>query len=181
MKNSYLVISIIAILWAQTTTAETDTKKSTQDLSAFIGKWKFVDEATELAGFEYRDEGTLNCYFAYENNYIKCDGESSSGGKNRTYSDFLNYNSISDQYEWVGIFGNHPEKAFFVLTPSEDGRRIEMRGKPMQQRNGTTTQSWAIIQFEGGNRFIWKTYLNRSTAAPDSWPLSFIGKFERVK
>ena len=181
MKIKHLLVALILATWTTHLAAQAGQEKSTQDLSAFIGKWKFVDQATELAGFEYRDVGTLHCYYAYEDAYIQCDGESSSGGKKRTYSDFLNYNSISGQYEWVGIFGNHPEKAFFVLTPSEDGRRIEMRGRPMKQRDGSTTQNWAIIQFKGDDEFVWKTHLNRSTSAPNDWPLSFIGNYKRIK
>ena len=181
MKLSRFVLSVVAVLWVFGIAAAEASKKSTQDLSAFIGKWRFVDESTELAGFDYREEGTLHCYYAYGDAYIQCDGEGDNGRATRTYSGFLNYNSITDQYEWVGIFANHPEKAFFVLTVSEDGRRIEMRGRPMNQRDGSTTQNWAVVEFDGDERFTWDTYLNRSTDALNSWPLSFIGKFERMK
>jgi|GEM_PF-6521840 len=156
-------------------------EKSTQDLGALIGKWRFVDESTDAAGFDYREEGTLHCFYAYEDAYIQCDGEGDNGRQKRTYSDFLNYNSITDQYEWVGIFGNHPEKAFFVLTPSEDGKRIEMRGRPMNQRGGRTSRNYAVIEFDGDDAFTWNTYLNRSTDPGNHWPLSFIGTFERIE
>lgn len=156
-------------------------EKSTQDLGAFIGKWRFVDEATEDAGFDYREEGTLHCFYAYEGAYVQCDGEGDNGRSKRTYSDFLNYNSITDQYEWVGVFANHPEKAFFVLTLSEDGRRVEMRGRPMNQRNGSTTLNYAVIEFDGEDSFVWNTYLNKSTDPGNHWPLSFIGTYERIE
>lgn len=94
---SKIVVLIVVVAWAPTVLADQDSEKSTQDLSALIGKWKFVHESMDPVGFDYREKGTLYCYYAYEGAYIQCDGEGDNGRNQRSYSDFLNYNSITDQ------------------------------------------------------------------------------------
>ena len=158
-----------------------EAEKSTRDLAMFIGKWQFVDAATELAGFEYREEGITECSYALDDAYIRCDSTGTANGKTRTYVDYLNYNSITDTYERTGLFGNFPEKSSFTMTIREGGMVIEQMGAPVNQRNGTTSTNWGLIRFTDADNFTWETRLNRSHQPPDHWPLSFIGTYKRIE
>ena len=62
---------------------------SIQDLDVLIGKWRYVDQSTELAGFDYRETGTTECAYALDDAYIRCDGEGVFNGKSRTFGDTL--------------------------------------------------------------------------------------------
>lgn len=163
----------------QSTGASTP-KKSTKDLHRFIGKWQFVDEATELAGFTYREEGTTECRYALDGAYIRCDSVGRYNGKSRTYVDYLNYNSITDTYDRVGMFANHPEKATFTMKLANGGRTVSLTGTPMQQRDGSVTKNRAVITFADDNTYVWETRVNKSTEPADSWPLRFIGTYKKV-
>jgi len=56
--RSYAHVAIVAALLGFTVSPSVaeETELSTRNLDQFIGKWRFVDEATELAGFEYRED-----------------------------------------------------------------------------------------------------------------------------
>ena len=161
--------------------AAQETEKSTRDLDRLIGHWRFVDQSTELAGFDYREEGEVTCQYVYDAAYIRCDGFGVSNDRRREFVEYLNYNSITDQYERVGMFQNHPAKARFTMTLADDGREIEQFGAPMHQRNGATTRNWGKIKFESDDKYVWSTRLHRSGQDPNHWPLSFIGTYERVE
>ncbi len=185
--RSFVPVAVVAALLgaaAMPSAAEDtakDTERSTRDLDRFIGKWRFVDEATELAGFEYREEGVTECHYALDDAYIQCDGVGGSNNKTRHWVDYLNYNSITGDFERVGMFGNHPAKSSFTMRLSDDGQVVELFGAPMKQRDGSTTVNWGVIEFQDENNFTWNTRLNRSTQPPDHWPLSFVGVYERIE
>lgn len=153
---------------------------SVRDLDLLIGKWRYVDESTKLAGFDYRETGTTECRYALDGAYIRCDGKGLYNGNSRTFVEFLNYNRFTGEFQRVGMFGNHPAIARFTLEISEDGRRIEQRGAPMPQRDGTFTHNWGVITFADDNHYTWHVRLNRSNEPPDHWPLRFISIFERI-
>lgn len=181
MKHALkLAVAGVTLCAASLTVTAQNSEKSTQDLYRFIGTWQFVDEATALAGFTYREEGITECRYALDNAYIRCDSVGRYNGKSRTYVDYLNYNSITGVYDRVGMFANHPEKAVFTMKLSDDGRTVELTGKPMQQRDGSVTKNRAVIKFLSDDEFIWETRVNKSTEPADSWPLSFIGTYKKV-
>ena len=182
MRDFVCVAAIAAFMGVAAAPAlAEDKERSTQDLDQFIGKWRFVDEATDLAGFEYREEGIIDCHYALDDAYIQCDGAGHSNNKTRTWVDYLSYNSIRGEYERIGLFGNHPEKSSFIMRPSADGKVIEIFGVPMQQRDGSVTKNWGVIEFQDSDNFTWDTRLNRSTQPPDHWPLSFVGVYQRIE
>jgi len=165
----------------QPTIATTDAQPSIRDLDRLVGKWTFYDEATPLAGFDYREEGTIECRYAVDDAYIRCDGVGHRNGKTRSFVEYINYNFITEQFERVGIFGNHPAKAVFAMTLSDDGKMIKQKGTPMQQRGGYFTRNWGKIRFVNDDHYIWETRVNRSDEDPDHWPLKFISEYKRVK
>ncbi len=147
----------------------------------FIGKWNFVDEATELAGIDYRETGITECRFALQNAYVQCSATGTSKDKTRSYFDFLNYNPNTDQYEWVGVFSNHPGKVFMTITIAPDGKSLEMYGAPMKQKAGFVSKTWSQIKFISDDKFVWETRVNRSNEPLDHWPLKFIGTYTRIE
>ncbi len=161
--------------------ATENVQKSTEDLAMFIGKWRFTDEATELAGFDYTETGITDCRLVLQSSYLQCSTTGTSKDKTRSYFNFLNYNSISDQYEWVGMFSNHPEKFFMTISIAPDGKNFEMFGSPIKQKGGITSKNWSQIKFISSDKFIWETRVNKSNEPPDHWPLKFIGTYTRVE
>lgn len=153
---------------------------SIRDLDILVGKWRYVDESTDLAGFDYREEGITECAYALDGTYIRCDGQGSYNGRSRTFVEYLNYNRYSAEFQRVGMFGNHPAIATFTLEISADGKRIEQRGTPMRQRDGTYTRNWGVISFSDEDHYTWHVHINRSDEAPDHWPRKFISTFERI-
>jgi hypothetical protein len=155
-------------------------ERSIRDLDILIGKWRYVDESTDLAGFDYRETGFTECAYTLDGAYIRCDGKGNYNGKSRTFVEYLNYNRFTGNFQRVGMFGNHPATATFTLEISEDGRRIEQRGAPMPQRDGTFTRNWGVITFTDDDHYTWDVHVNRSDEAPDYWPRKFISTFERI-
>ena len=176
--GSIFLIMLVSVMGAM---AEGDARTpSIQDLDHLIGKWRYVDQSTELAGFDYREEGVINCNYALDGKYIQCDGAGHYGDKTRTYVDYISYNNISETFVRTGMFGNHPAIASFTMNVSDDGMTIEQFGTPMHQRDGSTSKNWGVINFSDNDHYVWKVHVNRSTKAPDYWPLSFISTYERI-
>lgn len=170
-----------ALSWSIATAGEVPPREpSIQDLDILIGKWSYVDQSTELAGFDYRETGFTECAYALDGAYIRCDGRGVYNGKSRTFVEYLNYNRFTGEFQRVGMFGNHPAIATFTLEISKDGKRIEQRGAPMPQRNGTFTRNWGVITFADNDHYTWHVHINRSDEAPDHWPLKFISTFKRI-
>lgn len=178
--NKYigLFITGACLLFSVSTTSAAE--PSIRDLDKFIGKWTFTDEATKLAGFEYKESGEIECRYDLDDTYIRCDNVGRHNGKERRYVNYINYNSISGTFELVGIFGNFPEKSFFSLKPLNDFTQFELAGRPMRQRSGLTSKNYGVITFKDANHFTWETRLNKSNEAPNHWPLKFIGTYQRA-
>ncbi|GJM09985.1 MAG: hypothetical protein DHS20C11_22610 [Lysobacteraceae bacterium] len=174
--------ALILLIFSATSTANDNASNepSIKDLDILIGKWRYVDEATELAGFDYHETGETECAYALDGAYIRCQGTGVYNGKQRTFVEFLNYNRFTEEFQRVGMFGNHPAIASFTLEISDDGKRIEQRGKPMPQRDGTYTRNWGVITFVDDNHYTWDVHVNRSNEAPNHWPRKFVSQFERV-
>jgi len=153
---------------------------SIKDLDVLIGKWRYVDQSTDLAGFDYREEGETECQYALGGKYIRCEGSGVYNGKSRVFVEYINYNQFTEEFQRVGFFENHPAHARFTLQISEDGKRIEQRGAPMDQRDGSVTRNWGVITFIDDDHYNWDVHVNTSTEAADYWPRKFISTFERV-
>lgn len=151
-----------------------------RDLDVLIGKWRYVDESTDLAGFDYREEGVTECEYALDDAYIRCEGEGVHNGRSRTFVEYLNYNRFTGEFQRVGMFGNHPAIATFTLELSEGGRRIEQFGAPTPQRDGTFTRNWGVITFSDEDHYSWDVHVNRSDEPPNHWPRKFVSRFERI-
>ena len=150
------------------------------DLEILIGKWRYVDQSTDLAGFDYREEGETECQYALGGKYIRCEGSGVYNGKTRVFVEYINYNQFTEEFQRVGFFENHPAHARFTLQISEDGKRIEQRGAPMDQRDGTVTRNWGVITFIDDDHYNWDVHVNTSNEAADYWPRKFVSTFERV-
>lgn len=179
-KAVVATVLAFSILSAASAGESPSEERSIRDLDILIGKWRFVDQSTELAGFDYRETGVTECAYALDDAYIRCNGEGLHNGKSRTFVEYLNYNRFTGEFQRVGMFGNHPAISTFTLDVSDDGKRIEQRGAPMPQRDGTFTRNWGIITFTDKDHYTWHVHLNRSNEAPDHWPLKFISTFARV-
>ena len=181
MLRAAVVAGLLASTLSPVATAEEGShERSIRDLDMLIGKWRYVDESTELAGFDYYETGVVECAYALDDAYIRCDGEGLYNGKSRTFVEYLNYNRFTGDFQRVGMFGNHPAIARFTLEVSDDGKRIEQRGAPMPQRDGTYTHNWGVITFTDDDHYVWHVHLNRSNEPPDHWPRKFISTFERI-
>lgn len=163
-----------------TSTTATAEEPSIRDLDALIGTWEFFDEATELAGFDYREEGTQTCQYDLDDAFIRCDGTGHARGKTRHFSMYINYNAFNGTYEMIGLFGNFPEKSFFTIKPSADFKRLELFGKRMNQRDGSTTQNYGVITFTDPGAFTWETHVNKSKEPLNHWPRRFYGEYRKV-
>lgn len=178
-KSVYAAIIAASVAAAPALAAEQETP-SIAKLDRLVGAWSFVDQSTALAGFDYHEEGVMRCERALDDQYIACHSEGMSSGKTRHYVNYFTYNDISGDYEMTGLFGNFPEKAQFVMTLSDGGSMMEMRGAPMQNRDGNYSMNWGRIKFEGADKFTWEVRLNRSDEAPDHWPLKFVSTYKRI-
>ncbi|WP_262696085.1 DUF1579 family protein [Kordiimonas aquimaris] len=181
MRSALIVALIFTLSQAGIAAdSENERNKSIKDLNLLIGSWRYVDQSTENAGFNYREEGTIECAYAFNEAYIQCNGTGHYNNKTRTFIEYINYNQITKNFERVGIFENHPAKAIFTLTVSADGKTIEQFGAPMHQRDGTVTKNWGSIRFSDENHYTWQTRVNYSNEAPDHWPVRFISTYERI-
>lgn len=170
-----------ALLWSMATAEEDPPREpSIRDLDILIGKWRYVDQSTDLAGFDYHETGFTECAYTLDGAYIRCDGEGVYNGKSRTFVEYLNFNRFSGEFQRVGMFGNHPAIATFTLEISKDGKRIEQLGKPMRQRDGSFTRNWGVITFSDNDHYTWHVHVNHSDEPPDHWPRKFVSTFERV-
>ncbi len=176
---SVLLVSVFTLNGA-VVAAETEKESSINDLDLLLGKWRFADEATDLAGFVYREEGVMECSRALDDRYIACQSEGETNDKKRHYVTYYTYNSLSDEFLVTALFGNYPEKAEFVLTMDEDGRGFSMFSDPMRIPDGRTSTNWGKVTFENDDRFRWEVRLNRSGESPDHWPLKFLSTYERI-
>lgn len=177
MKAFLAALLVSGFVTSTTAAAE---EPSVQDLDALIGTWEFSDEATELAGFTYREEGRSTCRYDLDDTHIRCDSVATYNDKDRHYVTYISYNDIAETFEMISLFGNFPEKSSFTLRPSDDFTRLELIGDPMRQRNGTLSRNYGVITFSGPDSFTWETRLNRSHEAPNHWPLKFIGQYRKV-
>lgn len=153
---------------------------SIKDLDILIGKWRYVDESTELAGFDYRETGETECAYTLDDAFIRCEGSGVYSGKSRTFVEYLNYNRFTGEFQRIGMFGNHPSIPRFTLEISEDGKRIEQRGAPLPQRDGSFTRNWGVITFIDDDHYTWDVHVNSSNEAANYWPRKFVSTFERV-
>ncbi|NVJ97530.1 MAG: DUF1579 family protein [Alphaproteobacteria bacterium] len=176
--NAPLLVALLSACSLAATPAVAE--PSIKDLDALTGTWEFYDEATELAGFEYREEGTQTCRYALDDSFIRCDGTGTARGKTRHFTMYINYNRFKGTFEMVGLFGNFPEKSFFTIKPSEDLTKLELFGRRMNQRDGSTTQNYGVITFTDANSFTWETRVNKSTEPLNHWPLRFTGEYNKV-
>ncbi|WDI30614.1 hypothetical protein PUV54_11675 [Hyphococcus flavus] len=172
---------VAAFLCLFPTYAAEDKEHSIADLDFLLGKWRFVDESTEIAGFEYREEGEMICESALDERYIACHCEGASNGKTRHYVNYYSYNNLAGEFQLTSLFGNYPEKSHFRIKLDEGENGFSMIGDPMRIPDGRRSTNWSVISLEGPDRIRWETRLNRTGEAPDHWPLKFVATYERVE
>jgi hypothetical protein len=178
MGRSLLAVCIGACLAVSPAAAASP---SIEDLSALIGTWRYEDRSQPALGFDYVESGKRTCSYALSRAYIRCVSEGSTGGKMRTYEFLFNYNSVDERFEMIAMFSDYGPKQNFVVTPSSDGKRLDLlsaRWQPKGQKY--TDQNWSTIEFDGANRMVWTTRRNRSTFRPDEWRVITVDDARRI-
>lgn len=119
MLKVVVISFFVAVFWPITSVGEVSQHEPTiRDLDILIGTWLYVDESTDLAGFDYRETGFTECAYALDAAYIRCDGESVYNGKSSTFVEYLNCNGFTGGFQRVAMLGNHTAIATFTLEIS---------------------------------------------------------------
>jgi hypothetical protein len=160
--------------------AQTVPGPSIRDLSWLIGVWEFDDRSTAAAGFDYQETGTRTCAWALDDQYIRCESRGTSRGRTRTYVFYINWNSITRQFDMLSMHPNTPRKALMSGLATNGGRHLDLRSETVVD-DGIATRSWATIVFDGKDRVVWESRSNRGTDLPDHWPMRFREEARRVK
>lgn len=165
---------------AQAVTADTSgtTVPSIRQLAWLIGRWDFVDRSL-APGDSYRETGVRECGWALDDQYIRCESRGTVGGRGRTYLFFFNWNSLDSRFEMVALHGNYGRKTFFTAKLSDQGKRLDL----LQDRTTHETansRTWGTLHFDGHDRILWETRINRRDQLPDTWPILYRDEARRV-
>ena len=153
---------------------------SIRDLSWLIGVWEFDDRSTAAAGFDYQETGTRTCGWALDDQYIRCESRGTSRGRTRTYVFYINWNSITQQFDMLSMHPNTPRKALMSGRATSGGHHLDLRSDVVIDE-GVASRSWATITFDGKDQIVWESRSNRGTDRPDHWPMRFREEARRVK
>lgn len=98
MLKVIVICYFVAVFWPSVSAGEVPQHEPfIRDLDVLTGKWRHVDESTDLAGFDYRETGFTECAYVLEDACIRCDGEGFYNGKSRTFVEYLNYNRFTGE------------------------------------------------------------------------------------
>lgn len=147
-------------------------------LEWMIGEWRFDDQ--EVNG-DYRETGTRSCVWTLDKKYIQCKNTGTNHrGKTRTTVWYINFNSMDQRYEMVGMFGDYPRKNLYVATPDASGHVVKLVNESWSTE-GMVPMNLATITYNGEDQWLWEIRTGQPDPVSGAHPVTFRDLSVRVE
>ena len=149
MKNALLIV--LALLMAGDILAQ---GKSVRDLDFLIGEWEVREDNVEKNWWE---KATRVGKYVLDSTYIELESAAvSSNGKQRAYRWYIHYNSKSDQFEMVSMFGNWHKIQFDIITWDPAHRKLTIQSDTDPGASEFHQRFGEIIFDENFSQYEWR-------------------------
>ena len=156
----------------------TEKPQPLKKLDWLLGKWIFED--AQING-NYWEKGTRNCKYVLDDQYIRCESRGiSNKGHERSYHFILGYNSMDKRYEMLGLTSSYPRQNLYIITPSDDGFRLQLTNH-FWTEEGIVKSNEATIQYNGVDQYIWNIRNGEVDKATGRKAVGFRDTVTRVK
>ncbi len=147
MKYTFVIITL---LLSGSLTAQ----QNIHDLNFLIGEWKVREDIPDK---DWWEETTRVGQYVMDSTYIMLESNAlSSSGKERTYRWYIHYNSKTEQFEMVSMFGNWHKIQFDLLSwdPANRALTIENGGDPGSEEYHERLGE--MVFEEGFDAYVWR-------------------------
>lgn len=173
MKNVFLIL--LMLLLAGDIIAQ---EKSVRNLDFLVGAWEVREDNVEKNWWE---KATRVGKYVLDSTYIELESSAiSSNGKQRTYRWYIHYNSKSNQFEMVSLFGNWHKIQFDILTWDPLQRKLTLQNGTDPGSNEYHERFGEITFDENFSQYEWRgENKNGDPTNPGIW--KYVEKGWRVK